>query len=296
MRRLLIFAIVGFFAQFIDGSLGMAYGLTSSTLLLAFGVAPAIASASIHLAEIATTAASGVSHIRLGNVNKRIVYRMMLPGAIGAFVGACFLSHLPGDRIAPYISGFLLILGIYIVIRFFFNFNPKEGSRIFSNKQLMPLGLVAGFFDAVGGGGWGPISTPVLLSQKGIPARKVIGSVDTSEFVVAVAGTLGFLISLGIEDINWGYVAVFAISGLIAAPIAAWFIKILPPYLLGIIVGGAIIFVNGRTILQAVGVSSGVTTALYLGFVIVWVIAIVISIKRNRVRIGQEEAGTSKMG
>ncbi|GGE36695.1 UPF0721 transmembrane protein [Pullulanibacillus camelliae] len=282
MNKLIVFVIVGFFAQLIDGSLGMAYGLTSSSLLLAFGIAPAIASASIHLAEIATTGASGISHIRLGNVDKKIVYRMMLPGAIGAFVGACFLSNLPGDKIEPYISFFLLILGLYIVFRFLFNFDPKEHTKEFSKKQLVPLGLIAGFCDSVGGGGWGPIATPVLLSQKGIAARKVIGSVDTSEFVVTVAGTLGFLITLGFQDINWLYVAAFAASGLVAAPIAAWFIKILPAYLLGVAVGGMIVFVNARTILYAIGLSPGVISIIYIVFGLAWALAIINAIRRHR--------------
>ncbi|RYM02921.1 sulfite exporter TauE/SafE family protein [Sporolactobacillus sp. THM7-7] len=282
MRKLLIFSVAGFIAQLIDGSLGMAYGLTSSSVLLAFGIAPAIASASIHTAEIATTAASGLSHLKLGNVHKQIVFRMVIPGSIGAFAGACFLSNLPGDIVAPYISLFLLVLGIYITLRFLFQFEPKGRSKEFSKKQLIPLGLFAGFCDSVGGGGWGPISTPVLLSQKGIAPRKVIGSVDTSEFLVAVSGTLGFLISLGPEKINWLYVAIFAVSGLVAAPVAAWLVRIFPPHLLGLIVGGAIVFTNSRTVLHAFGVSVPVIYFIYLVIAAVWIVAIIAAIKKNR--------------
>lgn len=121
MQRLIVFVIIGFFAQLVDGSLGMAYGVTSTSLLLVFGIAPAMASASVHMAEVVTTAASGISHIRFGNVDKQTVYRMILPGSIGAFLGACFLSHLPGDLVKPYIAFFLLLLGIYIFLRFLFH-------------------------------------------------------------------------------------------------------------------------------------------------------------------------------
>lgn len=126
MRKLLIFAIVGFFAQLIDGALGMAYGLTSTSLLLAFGVAPAVASASIHMSEIATTAVSGISHYKFGNVDKKMVITLMIPGAISAFIGAAFLSSLPGHLIKPYISIFLMIMGIYVLSRFLFKWNPKQ--------------------------------------------------------------------------------------------------------------------------------------------------------------------------
>lgn len=157
MKKLIVFVIVGFIAQLIDGSLGMAYGVTSTTLLLVFGIAPAVASASVHLAEVVTTAASGVSHIKFGNVDRDMVIKLIIPGSLGAFVGACFLSNLPGDFIKPYISLFLLALGFYIMYRFLF-LSPRQDQqppRKFSNKQLVPLGLVAGFLDATGGGGWG---------------------------------------------------------------------------------------------------------------------------------------------
>lgn len=208
MKKLIVFVIVGFIAQLIDGSLGMAYGVTSTTLLLAFGIAPAVASASVHLAEVVTTAASGASHIKFGNVDRDMLVKLIIPGSLGAFVGACFLSNLPGDFIKPYVSLFLLALGVYIIYRFLFlsaRQDPQPPKK-FSNKQLVPLGLVAGFLDATGGGGWGPISTPVLLANKGIEARKVIGTVDTSEFAIALSATIGFVISLGWEQVNWFWV------------------------------------------------------------------------------------------
>ena len=124
MRKLIVFAFIGFLAQLIDGALGMAYGVTSSSLLLAFSIAPAVASASVHLSEVVTTAASGVSHIKFGNVDKKMVYKLIIPGSIGAFLGATFLSNIPGELAKPYVSIFLLLLGAYVLIRFLFNYKP----------------------------------------------------------------------------------------------------------------------------------------------------------------------------
>lgn len=252
MKKLVVLAFVGFFAQLIDGALGMAYGVSSTTLLLTFGIAPAVASASIHLAEVATTAASGIAHISFGNVDKKMLYRLIIPGSIGAFAGACFLSNLPGDIARPYISMFLLLLGFHVVFRFLFKFQKVEAGqpKPLSMKQSIPLGLFAGFADATGGGGWGPIATPVLLSKKGMTARKVVGTVDTSEFAIAVSATLGFMISLGWDLIHYAWVGALVAGGVIAAPIAAWLVRIVPAQLMGILVGGFIILVNARTILM----------------------------------------------
>lgn len=253
MKKLLVLAFIGFLAQLIDGSLGMAYGVTSSSLLLAFGIAPAVASASVHLSEVVTTAASGISHIRFGNVDKKMVFRLIIPGSAGAFTGAVFLSHLPGDLVKPYVSTFLLALGIYIIIRFLFLFKPTEEreSPPLPYKQSIPLGLIAGFADATGGGGWGPIATPILLSKKGMTARKVIGTVDTTEFAVAVSATVGFIISLGWDAVNWLWVGALMLGGIFAAPIAAWLVRIIPTQPMGVFVGGFIILVNLRTLLSA---------------------------------------------
>ncbi|MDM5200477.1 sulfite exporter TauE/SafE family protein [Fictibacillus enclensis] len=284
MKKLIVLALIGLVAQLIDGSLGMAYGLTSTSLLLAFGIAPAVASASVHFAEVVTTAASGVSHIRFGNVDKKIIFRLIIPGSIGAFAGACFLSSLPGDIVKPYVSFFLLFLGFYILYRFLFKKNNKvtEHEKAFSRKQLIPLGLVAGFLDATGGGGWGPVATPVLLAKNGTSTRKVIGSVDTSEFAVALSATIGFLISLGWHQVNWMWVIALMAGGLIAAPIAAYLVKIIPSHILGVVVGGLIIFTNARTILQTVGVSGTSLQSVYTILGVLWVAGIVYSLRKNK--------------
>ncbi|MBA2875318.1 sulfite exporter TauE/SafE family protein [Thermaerobacillus caldiproteolyticus] len=284
MKKLLVFVIIGFIAQLIDGSLGMAYGVTSTTLLLTFGIAPAVASASVHLAEVATTAASGASHLKFGNVDREMVMKLIIPGSIGAFVGACFLSNLPGDLIKPYVSLFLLALGFYIIYRFLFLHSSQEQKQPqkLSKSQLIPLGLLAGFLDATGGGGWGPIATPVLLAKKGIEARKVVGTVDTSEFAVAVSATLGFFISLGWEDVNWFWVGTLMLGGLFAAPIAAWLVKIMPSHLLGVLVGGLIIFTNVRTLLHAWGIAENWYTPIYAIIVFGWAAAVWWAIRNHR--------------
>ncbi|MEI4528663.1 sulfite exporter TauE/SafE family protein [Priestia megaterium] len=284
MKKLITFALIGFLAQLIDGSLGMAYGVTSTTLLLTFGIAPAVASASVHLAEVVTTAASGVSHIKFGNVDKSMVLKLIIPGSIGAFVGACFLSNLPGDAVRPYVSTFLLLLGVYVLFRFLFTFktNEEKSTKPLSMKQSIPLGLIAGFADATGGGGWGPIATPVLLAKKGTTARKVVGTVDTSEFAIAVSATLGFLISLGWEQVNWFWVGALMIGGIIAAPIAAWFVRIIPAHLLGSLVGGFIILTNARTLLNTWVSSSSTQIAVYAFILIVWAAAIIYSLLQRK--------------
>ncbi len=284
MRKLIIFAFIGFLAQLIDGALGMAYGVTSSSLLLMFGMAPAIVSASIHLAEVVTTAASGASHIKFGNVDRQAVLKLIIPGSIGAFTGACFLSALPGDVVKPYISSFLLLLGLYVLFRFLFKFHPssEKKSLNLSRKQSIPLGLIAGFADATGGGGWGPLTTPILLSKKGASARKVVGTVDTSEFAIAISATLGFLISLGWEGVNWLWVIALMLGGILAAPIAAWLVRKLPSYLLGVLVGGFIILTNSHTLLTFLSISNLWLAIIHLVILIGWLVSIIFALRNHK--------------
>lgn len=284
MRKLIIFAFIGFLAQLIDGSLGMAYGVTSTSMLLTFGIAPAVASASVHLSEVVTTAASGISHIKFGNVDRQALLKLLIPGSIGAFAGACFLSNLPGNVVRPYISIFLLILGVYVLFRFLImskTRNERKSINI-SRKKSIVLGLIAGFADATGGGGWGPITTPVLLSQKGVPARKVVGTVDTSEFAIAVSATLGFLIALGWQEVNWFWVIALMAGGIIAAPIAAWIVTKLPSYLLGVLVGGFIILTNARTLINTWTFPDHWSAVIYMLILIGWTVSLVYAIRNNK--------------
>ena len=283
MQTLVLLALVGFAAQLVDGALGMAYGVTSTTLLLAIGANPASASASVHLAEIGTTLASGVSHWRFGNVDWKVVLRIGIPGAIGAFLGATVLSSLSTDDAKPIMAGILLALGVYLLIRFTFRSLPKVNTaKPLRLRFLAPVGLVGGFLDATGGGGWGPVGTPALLASGRIEPRKVIGSIDTSEFLVSVAASIGFLIGLGAGGFDLGWVLALLIGGVLAAPLAAWLVRKLPPRLLGSLVGGVIVFTNARTILITAEATAAVTTAVLLGIVVIWAAAVAFAVRTLR--------------
>lgn len=273
MRTLVLLGLVGFAAQLVDGSLGMAYGVTTTTLLLAVGTNPAAASATVHLAEIGTTLMSGVSHWKFGNVEWQVVRRIALPGAVGAFLGATVLSSLSTEVAAPVMSTVLLILGLYVLIRFTVRGVPRDRlGQPLRRRFLGPLGFVAGFVDATGGGGWGPVGTPAILASGRLEPRKVIGSIDTSEFVIAVAASLGFLVGLGTAGIEFGWVVAILLGGLIAAPIAAWLVRHIPPRLLGSAVGGLIVFTNVRTLLRSdwLEISGAAAAVGYVLVIAVW--------------------------
>ena len=293
MPQLVLLAVVGLAAQLVDGALGMAYGVTSTTLLLAIGTNPAAASATVHLAEIGTTLASGVAHWRFGNVDWKVVRRVGVPGAIGAFLGATVLSRLETDAAAPVMSGILLALGTYILVRFTFKGLRKDrlGQPV-RKRFLTPLGLVAGFLDATGGGGWGPVGTPALLASGRMEPRKVIGSIDTSEFLVAVAASLGFLLSLGSQGVDARWVLALLVGGLVAAPIAAWLVRLVPPRILGSAVGGLIVLTNTRTVVRSdwVGLAGTPAQAWILGTLgVAWVAAVVWSVRAY----GRERAASA---
>ncbi|HZG90088.1 MAG TPA: sulfite exporter TauE/SafE family protein [Pseudonocardia sp.] len=284
MRTLIVFALVGFGAQLVDGALGMAYGATSTSLLLAAGINPATASASVHLAEVGSTLAAGAAHWRFGNVDWKLVLRLGLPGALGAFLGATVLSALSTEDAAPYMAGVLLALGVYILVKFAFR-PPKVATARVSphgSKFLSPLGLVAGFVDASGGGGWGPVATPALLTAGRTAPRTVIGSVDTSEFLVAVAASTGFLIGLGTAVLDPWTIGGLLLGGVLAAPLAAWLVTRIPAPVLGSAVGGLIVLTNTRTILRALEVGGWASTTIHLVLTGAWVGAVAIAIARVR--------------
>ena len=286
MRTLVLIAFVGLAAQLVDGSLGMAYGVTTTTLLLAIGTNPAAASATVHLAEIGTTLVSGVSHWRFGNVDWKVVLRIGVPGAIGAFAGATVLSFLDTAIAKPLMSVVLLGLGIYVLTRFALKgLRSDRVGQPLRLRFLAPLGVVAGFLDATGGGGWGPVGTPALLASGRIEPRKTIGSIDTSEFLVAIAASLGFLVSLGSQGIDFAWVGALLLGGLIAAPIAAWLVRLLPARILGSLAGGMIVITNLRTLLGIDAVQPFAAVAqipVYVIAVLAWVAAVAWSIRAHR--------------
>ena len=287
MQVLIVLIVIGFLAQLVDGALGMAYGATSSTLLLASGLSPATASASVHLAELGTTASSGVAHWRFGNVDWRTVRRIGIPGAIGAFLGAIVLSSISAEIARPWMAGVLLALGVYILCRFTLFGVPKpKGRRYVRGRYLAPLGLGAGFVDATGGGGWGPVATPTILASGKYEPRKVIGSVDTSEFLVALSASIGFLLALGSQGVAWKYVLALLIGGIVAAPLAAWLVRLVTAGLLGASVGGLILVTNTRTLFDTFGVPGDVRQPVYLALFAIWGAAVAVVVRRYR-RNGQ---------
>jgi uncharacterized membrane protein YfcA len=296
MKTLIVLALAGLGAQLVDGSLGMAYGVTSSTVLLAAGTNAAAASATVHLAEIGTTLVSGAAHWRFGNVDWRVVAKIGIPGAIGAFLGANVLSNLSTENAEPVMTLILLALGLYVFTRFTFAGLPKHNlGKPLRKRFLSPLGLVAGFVDATGGGGWGPVGTPAILASGRLEPRKVIGSIDTSEFLVAVAASLGFLVGLSNEGVDATWALALLIGGLIAAPIAAWLVRHVPPRVLGSAVGGMIIITNARTLMLSdwIGAADSVRAAVYTVLYVLWAAALAYSIREYR-RDRREEAATAE--
>jgi len=299
MRQLVLLALVGLGAQLVDGSLGMAYGVTSTTLLLAIGTNPAAASATVHLAEIGTTLVSGFAHWRFGNVDWKVVAKIGLPGAVGAFAGATFLSSLSTEAAAPVMSILLLGLGIYILFRFTTFGLPRHNlGKPLRKRFLAPLGLLAGFVDSTGGGGWGPVGTPAILASGRLEPRKTIGSIDTSEFLVAIAASAGFFVGLGSAGIDFTWVFALLIGGVVAAPVAAWLVRHLPPRILGSAVGGVIVLTNLRTLLNSdwVDASAGVGYAVYAVIVVVWAAAITHSVRAHLADRREERAAAEPEG
>lgn len=283
MRRLLTLAVVGLIAQLMDGSLGMAYGVTSTTLLLTVGLAPVVASASVHLSEVGTSLASGFAHWRFGNVDWRVVTRIAVPGAVGAFAGATVLAQLSTETAKPWMAVILMVLGGYVLTRFAIRTPKIDPTRPpLRSRFLAPLGVFAGFIDATGGGGWGPVATPALLASGRLEPRRVVGSVDTSEFLVALAASVGFLLALGSSGVQWPVVVAMLAGGLVAAPVAAWLVRLVPAALLGTGVGGIIMLTNARTVLTALGLGGDARTMAYLLIAACWATALGLALRAVR--------------
>ena len=219
--ELLPYILVGFAAQLVDGALGMAFGVISTTLLVSRGVDPAVASASVHAVEMFTTGASGVSHTLHRNVSWRLFRRIAIPGVIGGVLGAYVLTQISAATARPFVLAYLAAIGFYLLWRALRHAHRERKPRI-----VEPLGLVGGFLDAAGGGGWGPIVTSNLLAQGAHP-RKVIGTVNTAEFFVTVTISATFIVSLGSEAFTTARVGLL-IGGLAAAPLAGFVAKRVP--------------------------------------------------------------------
>jgi uncharacterized membrane protein YfcA len=231
LGALLPFIGVGFAAQLVDGALGMAFGVISNTLLVGvLGVPPALASQRVHIVECFTTATSGISHLLHGNVDRKLFFRLLIPGMIGGILGAYVLTSLDASVVKPFVLLYLSLIGIYILVRgIFWPPQLKEA------KLIAPLGLFGGFLDAAGGGGWGPVVTSNLLIQ-GADPRKVVGTVNTVEFFLTVTVSAAFIWKLGLADVA-GATLGLLIGGLFAAPLGAWAAKHFNPKVMLILVG-----------------------------------------------------------
>ncbi len=246
LSDLLTFLAVGFAAQLVDGAIGMAYGLTSTTILLSVGVPPAMASASVHAAEVFTTGASALSHWRLGNVDGTLFRRLAIPGAIGGAVGAYLLTELPGDKIQPFVSAYLAIMGGVVLWKALRKHRGEERPP----RHVPALGFVGGFLDAIGGGGWGPMVASTLVGS-GMKTRFAIGSTNAAEFLVTTTISATFVFTIGLE--LWPIITGLILGGVIAAPFAAYATRSLPDRPLMILVGVVIIILSLRGIFQAFG-------------------------------------------
>ncbi len=266
------FALAGGAAQFVDGTLGMGFGVTSATILLYMGVSAAAASAATHMAKLPTTFVSGLTHWRQGNVDQATFIRIAIPGGIAAFLGAVVLVNLSLEAAKTWMAGLLIFFGLVILLRFGFNKRlipaPERGH---SARWLSPLGALGGFTDSMGGGGWGPVVTPSVMTVTHHEPRKVVGSVNAAEFVVAVCASLGFLTGAERieEDMPWLAVLGLIAGGVVVAPFAARLAGRLPHHVMGTLVGGLMLIVNGSVLAKAFGVSGAVSLLVAAGALLV---------------------------
>jgi uncharacterized membrane protein YfcA len=254
MWVLAAFALAGGLAQFIDGTLGMGFGVTSATILLFLGISPVTASAATHAAKLPTTLVSGLSHWREGNVDVPVLLRVAVPGAVGGFLGAVVLTNISLESAKAGMSGLLIFFGLVIFTRFGLGIRliptPHSGHQA---KWLSPIGLVGGFVDATGGGGWGPVVTPSLMTVTRHEPRKVVGTTNAAEFVVAVSVSSGFLTGAAQHGIPWLPVLGLVLGGVLVAPFAARLAGRMPHAPMGTLVGALVVLVNAVTVVDALG-------------------------------------------
>jgi uncharacterized protein len=251
-NELLLIALIAVFAQTVNGAMGMGYGAITSSFLLTMGIPPVTMSTTIHIAQLGTTVTSGVSHWRLGNINWPLTIVLGLAGAVGGFAGATFLASIPTQTARPLVTVILLTLGVIILLRVAGARAPVSPVR-WRRTLLAPLGGIAGFFNATGGGGWGPITMGTLMSRPPEEPRKVIGSVNASEIGVSVAASIGFMLALGFAGIPWDKVAALLIGGMVAAPPAAWLARHIPAQWLGVSIGVLLLVLNTRMLTTSLG-------------------------------------------
>jgi uncharacterized membrane protein YfcA len=245
MNDLLAVGLAGFAAAFVDGALGMGFGPTSSSILLSAGISPSGVSATVNIAKVATGVVGGASHWKFGNIDKKIVARLAIPGVIGALVGTFILTNVDGDQLRPILAALLILIGLRILFRFRKPITSNTTHET-SHHQMRGIEVAGGAGGLTNGliGAWGPVVTPFLL-HRGVMPRIVVGSVNTAEVAVAFVAAAS-LISAGGSGVAVGTVAAMLIGGVIAAPVAAWSVKFVPARVLGLAVSYLLLFTNIR--------------------------------------------------
>ena len=275
-----LFALVGAAAQFVDGLLGMGFGITSASLLTVLGYSAVAASAGTHAAKVGTTLVSGVSHWREGNVDWRVLITVGVPGAIGAFIGAVVLTNIALDGARIWMAVILFLLGLTIIARFGYGKSLFPAMKL-RTRNLWPIGLFGGFVDATGGGGWGPVATPSLMTVTRHKPHRIVGTVSASEFLVAASASTGFLFGAGEAGVPWLAVLGLVIGGVITAPIAARLAKKAPTALLGVAVGGMVLMANTAVIASVLEIPGAISAAIVAVELLITIAIVIQVVKRT---------------
>jgi uncharacterized membrane protein YfcA len=241
MTDILVYLLIGFLAQLVDSSLGMAFGTLSSSLLLAHGFPPRALSATVHMAEIFSSGASALAHYRLKNIDKELFRKLSLPAVIGALVGAVLVVYVPGDSLKPWVSGYFALIGLVIVLK-----SLRPGMIRPVRIGIAPVGFLGGFFDAFGGAGWGEFVSSGLVLQ-GREVRTAVGSLNAVEFLITTVISVVFISTIGVD--HWPAVAAIAGGGMMAAPFGAWVCKRMPAKWLMLAVGMAVTLLGLKSLL-----------------------------------------------
>ena len=275
-----LFALVGASAQFVDGLLGMGFGITSASLLTVLGYSAVAASAGTHAAKVGTTLVSGVSHWREGNVDWRVLITVGVPGAVGAFIGAVVLTNIALDGARIWMAAILFLLGLTIIARFGYGKSLFPAMKL-RTRNLWPIGLFGGFVDATGGGGWGPVATPSLMTVTRHKPHRIVGTVSASEFLVAASASTGFLFGAGEAGVPWLAVLGLVIGGVITAPIAARLAKKAPTAPLGVAVGGMVLMANTAVIASVLEIPGAISAAIVAVELLITIAIVIQVVKRT---------------
>ena len=275
-----LFALVGASAQFVDGLLGMGFGITSASLLTVLGYGAVAASAGTHAAKVGTTLVSGVSHWREGNVDWRVLITVGVPGAVGAFIGAVVLTNIALDGARIWMAAILFLLGLTIIARFGYGKSLFPAMKL-RTRNLWPIGLFGGFVDATGGGGWGPVATPSLMTVTRHKPHRIVGTVSASEFLVAASASIGFLFGAGEAGVPWLAVLGLVIGGVITAPIAARLAKKAPTAPLGVAVGGMVLMANTAVIASVLEIPGAISAAIVVVELLITIAIVIQVVKRT---------------